>query len=186
VPREAFSDLDKAEWAREYIVKLKERNIVSGRENGLFDPNGAVTREEFVKIVVVAFGIPASDTAPDFDDVPEGAWYTPYVKAAAGKGVVNGSGDGVFSTGQRISRQDVAVILDRTVRNMGYEPEEREQAPVFADKERISGYAQSSVQRLGRLGVLSGDDEGRVRPETSATRAEAAKMICLLMEKAGI
>ena len=49
-----FKDLGGYEWARESIVNLYKKKIISGITSESFAPGNAVTREEFVKMLVGA------------------------------------------------------------------------------------------------------------------------------------
>ena len=48
---------------------------------------------------------------------------------------------------------------------------------VIVDKEKISDYAVEAVSFLKDNGIISGDEHGRFNPNSSATRAEAAKIV---------
>jgi hypothetical protein len=74
----------------------------------------------------------------------------------------------------------MAVILERVARLMGKSLERTGEG--FADEAQISGYAAQSARVLQGAGLLSGDAEGRFNPHRAATRAETAKMICMLSE----
>lgn len=55
-PDFSFPDVDKNHWALKYIAAAKESGIVSGDENGRFNPESNVTNEEFVKMIVCLLG----------------------------------------------------------------------------------------------------------------------------------
>ena len=52
-----FSDMQGAEWAKEYVKALYEKEIVNSAGNGMFFPGNSVTRAEFVKMLVAALNI---------------------------------------------------------------------------------------------------------------------------------
>ena len=54
----SFSDVSGEHWAKEAVEALADKGIISGFGDGSFKPDNNVTREEFVKMAVVAFGIP--------------------------------------------------------------------------------------------------------------------------------
>ena len=81
-------------------------------------PNDFVTRAEFVKIIAGVAGADVTSAAgSSFSDVDAGAWYAPYVAWAAENDIVTGSGD-KFNPNSRITRQDMAVIIDRYVEKL--------------------------------------------------------------------
>ncbi|MGN0181550.1 MAG: S-layer homology domain-containing protein [Candidatus Ornithomonoglobus sp.] len=113
---EAFSDLTLTEWAREAVMYLYEKDIVNGYGDGTFGVNDNVTREQFVKILLTAYGLPIyKHETTSFTDIEEGAWYEHYVETAVRMGLVRGISDTEFGIGQPISRQDIAVMCMRMI-----------------------------------------------------------------------
>lgn len=176
----AFNDLESVSWAREAILALKEKNIVSGKGDGSFCPNDSVTREEFTKMVVGAFGIEAGGQSVEFTDVSRGSWYYDAVTAAAANGVIYGISDSEFGVGIEITRQDIAAILNRIAvqKNRAFDTE----GETFADDWQIAEYARQSVYALRNGGIVSGFEDNSFRPLMPATRAEAAVMIYKMTE----
>lgn len=172
----SFRDLDNVAWAQEAILSLAGRGVISGRGDGLFAPNEAVTREEFVKMLILALGFEASDADPGFSDTEAGAWYEPYVKAAAKWGIAEGDGDGTFGIGVPITRQDAAVMISRALELQDIELPDNETAS-FEDDGEIAAYAKEAVYLLARGGVIQGVGDNRFAPVQEITRAETAKMI---------
>ncbi len=168
-----FSDMSTAEWAREAVVALASRGIISGYEDGTFKPNKEVTREEFVKMIILAMNINGSNSNGKFRDVSAEAWYAPYVNAAVEKGIVNGVSETEFGIGSGIIRQDMAVIVKRAV---GEVPSIRDYA-VFGDESEISDYARSAVEALYKAGKISGMSSDVFAPKGAVTRAQAAKIL---------
>lgn len=175
-----FKDLANVSWAKEAILALKEKNIVSGKTDDSFCPDDLVTREEFTKMVVSAFEITASNTQISFMDVSVGSWYYDCVAAAAGNGIIYGVSDSEFGVGMQITRQDIAAILCRIakLKNRSFDGEGEK----FADDWQISDYAKQSVYALRNGGIISGFDDNTFRPLNPATRAEAAVMIYKMLE----
>ena len=60
VKQDKFADLEGVLWAKEAILSLADNGVINGRSEGVFAPNENIKREEFVKIIVVAFDIIAS------------------------------------------------------------------------------------------------------------------------------
>lgn len=53
---ESFPDVTEEHWAYDFICAAKDKGIVSGDENGLFNPEKAVTGEEAIKMIVGLLG----------------------------------------------------------------------------------------------------------------------------------
>ncbi len=183
-PATKFTDLATVPWAAEAIEYLANQKVIQGVRADAFEPDRAVTREEFVKILVGAFDVSWSGQVTDFADVDASAWYAPYVFAAAEKGIVQGIDAQHFGIGTEISRQDMAVMLYRTLQILEREPQKNAAVQSFSDGSQIAEYAKEAVDALCGYGVMNGVSETEFAPEEHATRAMAAKVIYLLMVKA--
>ncbi len=170
-----FIDMNEADWAADAVGALADKKIVNGYENGDFRPNSPITREEFVKIAVCAFGL--EETAADcgFDDVTSAHWAYGYIGSAHQNGIVNGISQNSFGIGMNITRQDMAVIIDGFLRYVGSAPSGSQKE--FADGASIADYAKTAVDALCGAGIISGYEDGTFAPNENASRAEAAQMI---------
>ena len=61
---------------------LKELGVINGKTKTEFAPNDNVTREEFVKMIILLADINVEHGEFAFDDVVEGEWYYTPIKAA--------------------------------------------------------------------------------------------------------
>ena len=175
VPADTFTDIADVAWAHEAINALKDEGIIAGKGEGKFAPKANVTREEFVKMLVLALGITDTDAAnPEFADVAGSEWFAQYVYTAYKNGLVNGVGEG-FGVGSNITRQDMAVLCARAIEAKGVALETVRENMTFTDA--ISDYAQEAVAKLWSAGLVNGKSETEFAPKATATRAEAAKML---------
>lgn len=181
IPDEIYSDLDGYDWAVDSVVALTEKGIISGDGNGTFRPADSITREEFCKLVVSAFGLTADSATAGFNDVDSGDWYADSVAIAAANGVVNGVADGVFGVGQSITREDMAVMLYRAYTKTVAEMTKTTDFE-FDDDNSIADYAKEAVYAMKAAGVINGIDGANFAPKDTARRAEAAKMIYALIQ----
>lgn len=173
----AFDDIESVEWAREAINYLAAKGIVSGKAERVFAPNDYITREEFVKILVLAFDINQDgDTELEFSDVSKDDWFCPYLSKAVANGVVSGYDNGKFGTGDCITRQDICVIIQRIMQKSDIISDDS-QSNLFGDFDDISEYAREPVNTMSRFGIVSGNENKMFLPHDFATRAETAKMV---------
>ena len=175
-----FDDLDGVEWAREPICKLAEMGVLRGKEYRLFYPNDNITREEFVKMLTVAYKLNIENKTAKFTDVNADDWFMPYVAAALKNGIVNGVSDDMFGTGQNITRQDLAVMAYNAALKNGVEFN-TEDVQKFSDDDKISDYAKTAVYALKSQDIVNGIDSKNFAPRDTATRAEAAKILYALI-----
>lgn len=170
-----FLDVEKEHWAYDSIANLYNNGIVSGKSDSEFKPSDKITREEFAKIAVMASIDKKSKNTDTFSDVANGSWYEAYVETAAESGLVNGMAEGFFGTGQYVTRQDAAVILDRIMANKGIAPDGS--AVSFNDGYLVADYAKQAVNNLSAAGFIGGDENGNFNPTNPITRAEVCAII---------
>ena len=157
---------------RRWIVN--SLGVISGKSETIFDPQSPVTREEFVKMIVLATGSGDGNAAADFIDVDASSWYYTYVASAVKKGYIQGVGNGMFGVGNFISRQDMAVILTRIATGR---TEVASENCGFSDDASVSEYAKGAVHYVKENGIMSGVGNNVFEPAGYVTLAQAAKAI---------
>lgn len=172
-----YADVPQGHWAEESINTLTDKGVLNGISDTEFAPDAAVTREQFVKMIVAAFEIEniQEGTVP-FADVQENTWYYDYVRTGFKYGIINGLDEMTFGVGEQITRQDACVVLHNAVKIFEIALNAEGKAP-FADAEEIAPYARESVEMMYQAGIISGVGEDRFAPQDSLTRAMAAVLI---------
>jgi hypothetical protein len=155
---------------------LYKKGVVSGTGNGEFQPQREVTREEFIKMLLLALEYKIEDGDSDFDDVSDDAWYSSYIYSATKNGLVNGVSENEFGIGLPISREDVAVLIWRACQG------ENVSESKFSDDGEVSSYAKNAVNWLKEKGIVAGYEDGSFRPKNLISRAETAKILWTLCE----
>ena len=110
----AFSDIGTS-WAKDEIRKLAAKFLMNGVNSAAFAPKRNVTRAEFASMLVRALGLNVPQDAAPFSDVEGNDWFAGEVAAAQEAGLVTGD-RGRFLPNAAISRQDLAVMLNRALR----------------------------------------------------------------------
>ncbi|WP_309121650.1 S-layer homology domain-containing protein [Paenibacillus sp.] len=174
----AFNDI-RGHWAEEEIVRLQDRQLISGYEDGSFRPDRSVTRAELATVTVRVSGVEAEeDLEAGFTDVAANHWAASSISAAKRLNIVSGYPDGSFRPNAFITRAEAAVLFDRVFRL------EAAQAPAsFADVQK-SHWAADSIAGAFAKGIVRGDESGLFRPEQSLSRAEFASMLLRALDNA--
>ena len=159
--------------------ELTEKGVVTGDGTGKFNPTDKVTREQFLKMIIEATGIQTEEAENTFGDVADD-WYKPYVLKAKNLGIVNGVSNIKFGIGSNITRQDMAVIIARTIEKLGVTIKGTD-VDAFSDGHTISDYATEAVEYMKSIGLIEGYNN-EYRPLDNLTRAEAAKVISELLK----
>lgn len=179
VKQDLFDDLAGFEWAKEYIERLAKQKIVSGTGDKKFSPERSVTREEFIKLICAAFADGGSEYRDNFKDVSASDWFAPFVARGVEKGIIKGISAELFGTGRSITREDMAVMAFKA---SGLS--QKGDSSSFSDFSEISEYARDAVAAMKEHGIITGRGNNEFAPKAYATRAEAAKIICMLKDAA--
>ena len=175
-----FTDVPETRWSYPYIKTLYDAGAISGTSATTFSPAANVTRAQFVTILGRLSGADVSKyPATPFCDVPESAWYAPFVNWALANGIVSGTSATTFSPDASITRQDMAVMIYRYTQRYQLRLQMQQVAP-FTDESSVAAYAQIAVQTLHRAGIISGMPDGSFQPYSTATREQACTMLCKL------
>lgn len=174
VKETGLSDIS-GHWAEEYIKVLYKKAVVSGTPEGNFAPDDSITRAEFVQILYNMLKIQVSD-AQRFEDVSEEDWFFDAVMWALSAGIVKGRLDNAFAPYEKITRQEMAVMIARYLAYKG-ESIEGGLADSFTDSADIASWAKNEVGFMAQRGIIKGRENGSFAPMDNATRAEAAAMI---------
>ena len=101
----------------EAIEVLQAVGIMTGDENGNFNPDNLVTRNEMAVVMSQLLNLDYNyyrGTNP-FTDVPQ--WAAPYVAACAAEGVTSGIGDGLYGGDQNVTAAQAALMI---LKALGY------------------------------------------------------------------
>ena len=179
-----FNDIGDVAWAEVAINALSKKNIINGVGNGKFEPNATVTREQFVKMLVLAFEFPMEFSDAPFDDVTAADWFYHYVHTAYKNGIVQDASS--FGVGRAITRAEMAAMCYRTAQASEMSLDDSAGLD-FADSSSIPDYAKEAVAALSKSGIINGVGENTFAPDDSSSRAQAAKIIYgILQLKGGI
>lgn len=177
-PSRSFRDLDTTKWYHEAIDTMLREGLMNGTGNGLFEPNGTLTRAMLVTILWRSEGKPVASAQTSFTDVPAGAYYAEAVRWAAANGVVKGVSSTEFGPSKNITRQELVTILWRLAAKKGLNTSNAGlTVPEFTDRSQIAAWAAEAMSWGCTRGILTGKSANRVDPTGTATRAEAAAMI---------
>ena len=177
-----FSDIEEIPWAKESILFLADKKIVNGDEQGKFNPSDSVTREQFVKMLILSFGLEDSTAEANFPDVVKNQWYYPYIASAKKAGIVNGFENGNFGINSHITRQEMALMAYRASKISGKIKFNLSGNIEFADKKDILESATESIIAMKNAGIIAGMEDNTFAPTANASRAQAAKIIYGLLK----
>ncbi|MFJ6210751.1 S-layer homology domain-containing protein [Lysinibacillus sp. NPDC092081] len=148
---------------------------------GSYRPNDNVTRGEFASYLAKAMNL---ETTSDivFKDVPDTYVHAKDIKLAASAGIITGYGDGSFKPNAVISRQHMAVMLERAIDYLNIP--KGTSSITFKDNAAIFKDYRQAVAIGAQLEIIKGSD-GYFMPENNATIGQSSSFIVRLMQLAG-
>ena len=115
---DSFTDVEKGSWYDPYVQWASENGIVNGVSDGVFRPNGQITREQMAAILYRFAKFSGIDTAVSDESAflafPDNASVSSYAREsmiwAVSVGIINGTGTGL-SPQNNATRAQVAQIM---------------------------------------------------------------------------
>lgn len=179
--RHPFRDIPKTHWANDAVQYVYDNDLMNGIDAVTFSPDGTSTRAMLVTILYRMAGEPAykaqARIAPNFKDVIPGTWYYDAVRWAAVNDIVGGYGDGRFGANDKITREQLSVILYRYAGKKGYDVSAQANLSGYKDVSAISSYATKAIAWANGVGLITGVLPTTLAPQGAATRAQAAVIL---------
>ncbi|MGN0163430.1 MAG: S-layer homology domain-containing protein [Candidatus Ornithomonoglobus sp.] len=186
-----FNDVPRQHWAYDSIMYLSELGAVGGYEDGSYRPDAAVTRGEWAKMLCATLGFqPVTGIRLYAElmrsgDLTADDWSAPYIIAMNSYFAYYRGSDGLdyYLPDDGAARETVAASI---VRALGYTVSKGDYPNLagFSDAEDISDTDKPYVDAAIADGIISGYDDGTIRPDAAVTRAEAACLLQRLISRA--
>ena len=181
-PEVNFSDVAADAWYVSYVYDLAGKGIINGITPTTFDPEGKITRGQFVKILAYASGDDLSAYSGDsvFADA-NAHWSKANINWAYTNKIVYGKSDTQFAPDANITRQEMAVMIKRYADYKNITLPKTNAPITFTDEAEIAAWAKEAVSAMQQANIISGFPDGTFAPQGNATRAQAAKMISVFL-----
>jgi len=175
-----FDDIGTS-YAKDEIIDLYNKKILSGTSATSFSPTRSITRAEFIAVLGRLLKLePTASPINAYTDVKQSDWYFGWIQTAVQLGLAAGKSAAAFAPKMPVTRQEAAVWIARALKQSGSTPI---QSTVFGDGDQIAAWASASVASVYKLGLMKGDDKGRFRPVAPITREETAVLIDRVLQK---
>jgi len=117
-----FLDVDAQDPDYDYILYLKEHDLMSGK-NYYFKGDEPLTRAEAIAIMIRALGIQYKAPAPPYstgyvDDASIPEWAKDYIYMANEIGLVTGTPDGYIHPNQYVTKAEAAAMIYKFVQHL--------------------------------------------------------------------
>ncbi len=189
-----FKD-EQNDYSREPIYTLSALGIINGYEDRTYRPNEDLSREAFLKLLVMAVQTDqGARTGKVPSDVATNRWSAPYISIAYERKWIDSLLDskGLFHPAQTITRQEVAMLVGRAL--LEAESKETQEAwlnadwanerdsRAFKDREKIAPALRPYVYYAAYRGIMEGDPAG-FKPAEPLVRKQAAAVVYRLIDK---
>lgn len=180
-----FADVSKDNenlWYYEPIIRINALGLMTGKSAGNFAKNDDLSRAATATVLyrmskdtVSGDAISSDEIFPDVADT----WYTDAITWAYETGVVTGHDNGTFKPDAGVTRQQLAVMLQRYAEKiLGLDVTvDAVDFSEFSDGTAVAPWADEAMQWAIDNGIIKGNDDATLRPGNTATRAQCAVMI---------
>ncbi len=188
----SFDDVAADAWYAEFTEYVHEQGLMSGYKyrdelTGIFGPEDAVTRAQVAAVLARHAQADADQgTGEVFKDVAADAWYAGAVEWCQKQDIitgdmVDGKPVGTFRPDVQVTREELAAMVFRYASQCG-EQAETSDVGGFPDAADISDFALDALGWCYTCGIITGhSDSGLLKPKDSATRAQLAKILTVLV-----
>ena len=173
-------DTVEIDFTHEYTPTLNTADhyaYIIGYTDGTVRPNSELTRAELATMLYRLLSSESRDIfyteRNNYSDVDVDAWYNVEVSTMTAAGVFNGYPDGSFKPDAPITRAELVSVMVTFFTEL--EPVD----PEFIDT--VGHWADEIIEAAYAEGLIEGYDDGSFKPDQSVTRAEAIKVINVVL-----
>ncbi|OZQ61345.1 hypothetical protein CA600_25510 [Paenibacillus sp. VTT E-133280] len=167
----AFTDVSPSHWAAGPLQRWSANGIISGYDDGSFQPGKEVTKAEFAAIMNRIFNYQEqSDKLPA--DVLATDWYKSDIAKGIAAGYLSSDKNNNIYPSHALSRAEAALSLEKVFRFNT----DKSSTAGFTDLNGISDETAKAIAALSSAGFIKGYPGGLFKPEGGITRAELAQL----------
>lgn len=174
IPEILFEDIPPESPYYSAVSFVVERGLFVGMSDTEFSPELILNRGMMATVLYRLAGEPDVAYRPAFSDVPEGKWYTSGVIWAADNAVVIGMGNDMYAPTDKLTYQQVAIMLYNYADWMGIDTSGRTDLSSLPGGDRVSEWASEQMSWAVFNGIMVTDDTGNLLAREEATRGNVA------------
>ena len=157
------------------ITRAAKIGFIEGYPDGTFKPDNTISREEFVKMLMIL----ATNWTFDFEgvDTEYTTWAGPYITIAEMQGVIDKNAYTVEEWKKPITRLETVLMLAKTQINMKGIPQNQIGQLKYKDINKLTQEEKDLILHAAKYDLLEGMREGTnpmFEPNKNLTRGEAA------------
>ena len=164
-----YNDVAASDWFYKYVAYASEKGLIYGTGAAAFSPTSDVTWSQFLAMLYRLDG-QTGETRGKRWNLASDSW-------AKDNGIADS-----FSSDQPLSRQDMAVIVEKYLSYSGKTLPASDEKHTYADDASIAEEAKPAVNLLYDAGVMTGKSNNMFDPTGYTNRAEMAGVLYRLAE----
>ncbi len=177
-----FPDVNPGSWYYDVVVDMKNQGIMTGMDNGRFEPVTTLSRAHFATTLYRMAGSPSVSYKKVFPDVGDGQFYTSPVIWANSVSVITGYENGRFGPVDSLTREQMVTMLYRYAKYCGMDTSARNNLSGFPDASKVSGFAKEAMQWAVAKKIITGQGStGAIDPQGKSSRAACAAVLSRFM-----
>jgi len=178
-----FSDVDTDNWAWAQIQECANAAsvfspfVVQGYGDGSYQPTWDVTRASMAVYIARAVGLITGAEEATFPDVPTSYWAFAEIEACVFVDIVKGYTDGLYRPGSSVTRDQMAVYIQRAVNVPTATHTYVDKFVDIVDEDSPGWWARDSIQTCVDLGIVQGYADEMYRPPRVVSRDQMAVFV---------
>ena len=175
--------IEASDWAVPIMEKAYELELIPEELFARATEN--MTRKEFTTLAI-QFYQKVTGEKVDISGIHNPFWDTdhPEIVFAYSKGIITGKQEHIFKPDDTLTREQMAIILVRTLEKSNIEITETEQEIVFKDVEQLEQSVLPYIKKVQTAGIMSGFED-MFSPFKEVTVEEAVVAFTTMYEKYG-
>ncbi|MFE8696455.1 S-layer homology domain-containing protein [Cytobacillus sp. FJAT-53684] len=173
-----FKDVNTSHWAAAALTSLRDKGIIDGNEQTVYQPEKIINRAEVAKMLSLAFKLNTDNlTGSQFSDVPQSHWAYKHIMAASEKGFFSGYKGNTFKPDEPITRAEVASLFVRA-----FQLQHNGTNTAFSDLP-TNHWAYQDIQKLTANNIAAGYTDQTFKAANQITRAEFSTFLYRALNK---
>ena len=147
---------------------------MKGASTTAYLPDAGLTRAEAAAMLVRLLGLSGTEVTDESFTDTLNHWAKKEIETARKYGLIAGVGNNLFEPDSPITREQMAVILDKLL-GLGYNAE---LPAVFTDiNQQDNSWSYKAIVTMGQNGLFKGYPDGGFHPQDILTRAQMAVLL---------
>jgi len=175
-----FTDVSKNDWFYDEVASAYSLGIIGGKTNTTYVPDGNLTIAEAIKLAVSCHQLLSTGSVSNIASTGN-KWYDGYVSYAKLHNIVTEDYDDYDASALRAQ---VGVLFSRAAVNSGVTFNEINSIEADTFKDVFSSdWFVSAIYRLYKWGIMTGDGNGYINPNSTVRRSEIAAIVIRMIDE---